>query len=135
MDRQKNAVLDAAQAQVDFGGRAMPDGVVHGFLRDPEDIGLQVVGHVLFLDSAVKAHDKTPSPLLRMLAQRVERSGKAEAVELGWRILFDSVHVSTKNLGGHDAPCSLVSLQNGFTGPLLIDYLGRASLKDGLRTT
>lgn len=35
-----------------------------------------------------------------------------------WCALFDSVHVSTKNLDGHDAPCSPPSLQDGFTGRL-----------------
>ena len=29
-----------------------------------------------------------------------------------------SVHVSSKNLDGHDAPCSPASLQDGFTGRL-----------------
>lgn len=42
-----------------------------------------------------------------------------------WCALFDSVHVSTKNLDGHDAPCSPASLQDGFTGRLQLDASAR----------
>ncbi len=43
-----------------------------------------------------------------------------------WYALFDSVHVSTKNLDGHDAPCSPASLQDGFTGRLLLTNIKAA---------